>query len=36
MRVGAEVGAGTNDEVDTVNTALDGDLGVIHVASDVC
>ena len=35
VAVFAEVAGGSDDDVETVNTGLDGDLGVLHVASYV-
>lgn len=36
MRVFPEERRGSNDDIDTVNTGLDGDSRVVHVTSDVC
>ena len=35
VRVLTEVGRGTNDNIDSVNTGLNGDTGVVHVATNV-
>lgn len=35
MAVFPQEARGSDDEIDTIDTALDGLLGVLHVASDV-
>lgn len=35
MRVFAQKARSADDDIDTVNTSLDGDSGIVHVASDV-
>jgi hypothetical protein len=35
VRVFTEERRGTDDDVDTIDTGLDGESGVIHVTSDV-
>lgn len=35
VRVLSQERTGTNDNVDTVNTSLNGNLDIVHVAADV-
>lgn len=35
MRVLSQERAGANDDIDTVNTSLDSNLDIVHVAADV-
>lgn len=35
MGVLPQVGGGADDDIDTINTGLDGDSCIVHVATDV-